>query len=221
MGRPPGWVTQKTGRAPMPSPGRPGVSSREQRCRFWVLIAKGLSSEQAAESVGVSAPVGSRWFRHAGGMTPMSLVPVSGRYLSFAEREEIAVFKLRPRALGFVRSPASSAGILQLSLVSCAVMPLHAAGGWTTGLRLPSGTANCAPGGRSLAGSRETTGCESMSNSGCQVLSHGLMALRYPGQQYAGSAAVTGRARTGVGPWLGVLSRSPAGCVSISRMMSR
>jgi hypothetical protein len=55
------------------------------------LIAQGLSSEQAAACVGVSAPVGSRWFRHAGGMTPMSLAPVSGRYLSLAEREEIAV----------------------------------------------------------------------------------------------------------------------------------
>jgi IS30 family transposase len=93
VGRPPGWVRQKTGRAPMPSPGRPGVSSREQRRRFWALIAQGLSSEQAAEAVGVSAPVGSRWFRHAGGMTPMSLAPVSGRYLSFAEREEIAVLR--------------------------------------------------------------------------------------------------------------------------------
>jgi transposase len=95
MGRPPGWVTQKTGRAPMPSPGRPGVSSREQRARFWLLIAQGLSSEQAATSVGVSMPVGSRWFRHAGGMTPMSLAPMSGRYLSFAEREEIAILKGR------------------------------------------------------------------------------------------------------------------------------
>jgi IS30 family transposase len=93
VGRPPGWVTQKTGRAPMPSPGRPGVSSGEQRRRFWVLIAEGLSSEQAAEAVGVSGPVGSRWFRHAGGMAPLSLAPVSGRYLSFAEREEIAVLR--------------------------------------------------------------------------------------------------------------------------------
>jgi IS30 family transposase len=58
-----------------------------------MLIAAGHSSEQAAVSVGVSAPVGSRWFRHAGGMAPLSLAPVSGRYLSFAEREEIAVLR--------------------------------------------------------------------------------------------------------------------------------
>lgn len=41
--------------------------------------------------VGVSVPVGSRWFSHAGGMRPLPLDEPSGRYLSFAEREEIAI----------------------------------------------------------------------------------------------------------------------------------
>jgi IS30 family transposase len=41
--------------------------------------------------VGVSTPVASRWFRHAGGMSPISLAEPSGRYLSFVEREEIAL----------------------------------------------------------------------------------------------------------------------------------
>ncbi|MHA6513367.1 IS30 family transposase [Tessaracoccus sp. Z1128] len=40
--------------------------------------------------------MGQRWFRHAGGMTPYSWPAPSGRYLSFAEREEIAIL----RALG-------------------------------------------------------------------------------------------------------------------------
>jgi hypothetical protein len=35
--------------------------------------------------------IGVRWFRKGGGMPPLTLAPVSGRYLSFAEREEIAV----------------------------------------------------------------------------------------------------------------------------------
>ena len=35
--------------------------------------------------------VGVRWFRKGGGMPPLTLAPVSGRYLSFCEREEIAV----------------------------------------------------------------------------------------------------------------------------------
>ena len=43
--------------------------------------------------MGVSWPVGSRWFRHAGGMPPLSLDGPSGRYLSFVEREEIALLK--------------------------------------------------------------------------------------------------------------------------------
>ncbi len=77
------------------SPGRPPVWQRSQVQRFWVGIAKGLSSEDAALSVGVSSPVGSRWFREAGGMRPVSLAPSSGRYLSFAEREEIAILKAR------------------------------------------------------------------------------------------------------------------------------
>jgi IS30 family transposase len=67
----------------------------DQVQRFWVGIAKGLSSEDAALSVGVSSPVGSRWFREAGGMRPVSLAPLSGRYLSFAEREEIAILEAK------------------------------------------------------------------------------------------------------------------------------
>ena len=77
------------------SPGRPGVARREDRRRFWALIATGLSSEAAAIGAGVSPPVGSRWFREAGGMPPSTLAPsskpLSGRYLTFAEREEIAL----------------------------------------------------------------------------------------------------------------------------------
>jgi IS30 family transposase len=77
------------------SPGRPPVWQRDQVQRFWVGIAKGLSSEDAALSVDVSSPVGSRWFREAGGMRPVTLAPSSGRYLSFAEREEIAILKAK------------------------------------------------------------------------------------------------------------------------------
>ena len=60
---------------------------------FWRLIASGVTTVEAAEGVGVSWPVGARWFRHAGGMPPLSLEEPSGRYLSFAEREEIALLR--------------------------------------------------------------------------------------------------------------------------------
>ncbi|MFT8637542.1 MAG: IS30 family transposase [Pseudoclavibacter sp.] len=77
----------------MRSPGRPEPSRAVQRA-FWRLIAAGVSTEEAAECVGVSTPVGFRWFRHAGGMSPISLAEPTGRYLSFAEREEIALLKV-------------------------------------------------------------------------------------------------------------------------------
>ena len=82
-------------RPAMRSPGRPPVGRREHRERFWEGIAGGLSSEDAGVAAGVSPVVGSRWFRENGGMAPFSFVPVSGRYLSFVEREEIAVLHAR------------------------------------------------------------------------------------------------------------------------------
>ena len=78
----------------MRSPGRPEPSRAVQR-QFWKLIATGVTSAEAAVGVGVSVPVGTRWFRHAGGMPPISLVEPSGRYLSFEEREEIALLRAK------------------------------------------------------------------------------------------------------------------------------
>lgn len=93
------------------SPGRPGVAQRENRRRFWAAIATGLSSEEAALGSGVSQPVGSRWFREAGGMPPKVLgsssKPLSERYLSFAKRKEIAL--LRAQGCG-VRETARRLG---------------------------------------------------------------------------------------------------------------
>src|SRR6185437_13949397 len=80
-------------RGKMWSPGRPSVARREDRQRFWREIAAGRSSEEAAAAAGVSQAVGSRWFRDGGGMPSISLAPLSGRYLSFAEREEIAILR--------------------------------------------------------------------------------------------------------------------------------
>lgn len=76
----------------MRSPGRPEPSRAVQR-QFWRLIATGMSTAEASLAIGVSVPVGSRWFRHAGGMMPLSLDEPTGRYLSFAEREEIALLR--------------------------------------------------------------------------------------------------------------------------------
>ena len=87
--------SDRSGRAPLLSPDRPPVAGRDELRRFWAAIALGLSSEDAAAGANVPQAVGARWFRKAGGMPPAmfgtSARPLSGRYLSFAEREEIAL----------------------------------------------------------------------------------------------------------------------------------
>jgi IS30 family transposase len=91
----------------MRSPGRPPGWRREHLLQFWDAIARGLSSEEAGIVAGVSPAVGCRWFRQAGGMRIISPTPLSGRYLSFVEREEIAI--LSARGCG-VREIASQLG---------------------------------------------------------------------------------------------------------------
>jgi predicted outer membrane protein len=92
MGRPAGWMRELTGRAPMKSPGKPSLRRDVERL-FWREFGKGLTSEDAAVAVGASQAAGSRWFRERGGMPTFLLAPVTGRYLSFEEREEIALLK--------------------------------------------------------------------------------------------------------------------------------
>src|SRR5439155_21590146 len=80
--------------------GRPPVWRRAHGQGFWDAIAAGVRSEAAAVAVGLSSSVGSRWFREAGGMRTVSRSRLSGRYLSFAEREEIAILKARGEGVG-------------------------------------------------------------------------------------------------------------------------
>jgi IS30 family transposase len=96
----------------MRSPGRPPVGRLEHRQRFWAAIARGVSSEEAAAEAGVSVAVGVRWFREGGGMPSVTLAAPSGRYLSFAEREEIAILRtggcgVREIARQLGRSPST------------------------------------------------------------------------------------------------------------------
>ncbi len=87
--------SDRSGRGALHSPGRPSVAGREDHRRFWAAIAAGRTSEEAAVGVGVASVLGARWFRQAGGMPPSHLTSssrsLSGRYLSFSEREEIAI----------------------------------------------------------------------------------------------------------------------------------
>ncbi len=108
MGRKSGWMVATAGRpavrkenrqkavrnyrGQIPSPGAPTVAWREDRVRFWAGIARGAKTEDAGVEAGVSSPVAYRWFRHAGGVNPCLPPTVTGRYLSFSEREDIAMW---------------------------------------------------------------------------------------------------------------------------------
>ena len=99
-------------RGQVPSPGRPTVGGRQDRVRFWAAIARGDKTGDASAVAGVSSPVGFRWFRHAGGVNPCLAPTVSGRYLSFAEREDIALYRaqdvgVREIARRLGRSPST------------------------------------------------------------------------------------------------------------------
>lgn len=87
--------SERSTRGKLNSPGRPPVWQRENLCRFWWSVAAGHSSEVSAVEAGVSGPVGIRWFRSSGGMPPThlapSVMPLTGRKLTFSEREEIAL----------------------------------------------------------------------------------------------------------------------------------
>ena len=95
--------SDRAGRAKLRSPGRPPVARDAERRRFWKAIAAGRSSEDAAVAAGVSPAVGARWFRKAGGMPPSHFRPCSppssGRFLCFAEREEIAILRAQGRGV--------------------------------------------------------------------------------------------------------------------------
>lgn len=81
------------------SPGHPKFQ-RHVEAAFWAEISKGLLPIEAAAVVGVAQAVGQRWFRNAGGMPPFDLkFKPTGRYLSFAEREEIALLKAQGKGV--------------------------------------------------------------------------------------------------------------------------
>lgn len=69
--------------------GRP-KRPREFHRRFWAGVRAGLRVEDAAVAAGMSVTGGRVAFREAGGVNPTRTIGPVGRYLSWAEREEIA-----------------------------------------------------------------------------------------------------------------------------------
>jgi transposase, IS30 family len=67
-----------------------GRHPRELRRRYWLLIKSGRSRLEAAAELGLTENTDWRWFHQAGGVIPLHVLqPLSGRYLSLGEREEI------------------------------------------------------------------------------------------------------------------------------------
>ncbi len=204
----------------MRSPGRPPVGRREHRQRFWVAIARGVGSEAAGVEAGVSPAVGVRWFREGGGMPSVTLAPLSGRYLSFAEREEIALLRatgcgVREIARRLGRSPSTISRELRRNAA-------------TRGGRLEyrASTAQWHADRARGARSRRSWPSNARAARLCAgpPVWDGAAARRERGR---GSGGAVGRvvvmavARTGAGARRGVLSRSLPGCASTSPMMSR
>ena len=219
MGRPKGWGSRQTGLPVMRSPGRPPVGRREHRQRFWAAIARGLGSEAAGVEAGVSPVVGVRWFREGGGMPSVTQAPLSGRYLSFAEREEIALLRatgcgVREIARQLGRSPSTISRELRRNAA-------------TRGGRLDyrASTAQWHADQRARRPSRRswpsTRGCAPTCRTACLGWCSGQTGARSPVRGSRGSVVVMAVARTGAGARRGVLSRSLPGCALTSPMMRR
>jgi transposase-like protein len=219
VARPKSRPADRALRPPMRSPGRPPVSRREIQQRFWRKISEGLSSEDAAIACGVSTPVGTRWFREAGGMPPITLVPPSGRYLSFAEREEIALLRaqrcgVREVARRLGRSPSTMSRELRRNAAT--------RGG---GLEYRASTAQWHAERRAR---RPKTAKLAVNDTLRQYVQDRLAGtvtapdgsdLR--ARRCAGWVGVTDAVRIGAGRARGARSRSPTGFGSTSLMMGR
>ena len=119
-----------------------------------------LTSEDAAVEAGVSPAVGGRWFRESGGMPTVSQAPLSGRYLSFAEREEIALLRAQGRG---VREIARRLRPLAVDDLAGAAPQRRDARRrrWSIGRRPRSGTPTGGPGARRPRSSPPTSRCAS------------------------------------------------------------
>ena len=139
--------SDRSGRAPMSSPGRPPVAGRDEQRRFWAAIAAGKAGEIAAVEAGAPPAVGTRWFRKAGGMPPKMFavgeVALAARSLAgishlWSERRSAY---LALRASTCRRSLAISGEQHRLSPGSCGATPPPGAAGSSIAPRQPNGHA--------------------------------------------------------------------------------
>ena len=144
-----GGRRMRAGRPAMRSPGRPPVGAAEHRERFWAAIARGAVERGRGGGGGrVAGRLASGGSARVAGCRRSALAPLSGRYLSFAEREEIALLRAQRLRGAGDRAPAR-ARRRRRSRGSCGATPRRAAAGSSTGRRPRSGMPSGARGGRS------------------------------------------------------------------------
>ena len=139
--------------------------------------------------------VGTRWFREAGGMPPISPAAAVGP-LPVVRRARGDRDPARAAAAGCARSPAGSAGRRRRSRGSCAATRRPAAGGWSIGPRPRSGTPSGARGRPKVAKLAANERLRDVrAGPARRRRSHGPTASRCRARRCGGSAGGTGAAQ--------------------------
>src|SRR5699024_3962293 len=78
---------------------RPPTEPAKFAVEFWDQIRAGRDIEEAAKPRGASITTCRNWFRHRGGVKPPQSYARSRRYLTFDEREDIAMYRVQGRGV--------------------------------------------------------------------------------------------------------------------------
>jgi hypothetical protein len=211
-------VYRLTGREAMYSPGARSLRHEIER-RFWQQIATGITSEKAAEAIGVSQAVGSRWFRYRGGMPLFMSKPVAGRYLSFAEREEIALLSVQ--GLGVREIADILDAIHQPFRESSRATRRHVMGVSSIVLRSRSGRRNGSPNDQNQRSWQLMHVCANTFRITWRAKYVTPMVVKLPGpDRHRSRGEISHIAVTESGLTAGHLNKLLIGCRLISRMMS-
>ena len=153
------------------------------------------------------------------GMFGLSANPLSGRYLSLAEREEIALLRVQDHSMQEIaRCLERAASTISRELRRNAATR---SGGLEYRATTRSGTPSGPPVARSERSSCSTRLCASMWRNAWPVSSSLRAALPFAARLCPGKDDGMDRGRNGVGPGHGAQNRSRAVCRSTSRMMRR
>ena len=215
--------SDRVGRPPLSSPGRPPVAGREEQRRFWVGIAAGLASEDAA-----IGPVSRRLSEQDGSGRPAACHQrcLNDRRSGFPGgtcrwRSGRSLRSCVRRARAYGRSPDRWDGRRRRSRGSCGATPRRGAAAWTIGRLSRNGMLNGLLGARSLRSWRSTGRCGRMCKIDWLAWSSRQVGLRSPVRRCPGRVADTGPGRIGVGLPREARSRLPIACGSTSRTMRR